>query len=386
MKLLPRLKPFFNYKESFALLNPFNKKGAIEKFEQAFAQQFENKFGTFFAHGRTGIFALLKVWNLEEAEIICPAYTCVVVPNAIVLSRNVPVFVDSKNDDWNMDLDLLEKSIGPKTRVIIATHLFGYPMNVKALEDIVNKAEKRYNQKIYVIQDVAHSYAAKWDGESVTRYGDAAIFGMNISKILSSIFGGMVICNDAQLNAALKKWRKENCIGNRGIKSVKRMLYYFAVRVAFNTRIYGLINFLERKGLLDSFVKYYDEESIEFPKDWNSKPTHSEAVVGLLQIEKYETAIKQRRKKAYDWKNKFGNDESIRFFNDHSGCTFSHCVALVKNREEWVEKFRKEAIQLGILIEYSVPEMKAYQKYKRTEYPNAKYFAEHTINFPNWPG
>ena len=182
MKLRPRLKPYFNSKESRAILNPFNKKGAIAKFESAFAKKFENEHATMFAHGRTALFALLNVWQLKNDEIICPAYTCVVVQNAIVLSGNTPVFVDSEENAWNMDLKLLENQINERTRAIVATHLFGYPMDVQELDKIVKRAELKYGNKIYVVQDVAHSYGAKWNGELVTKFGDASIFGMNLVK------------------------------------------------------------------------------------------------------------------------------------------------------------------------------------------------------------
>jgi len=48
--------------------------------------------------------------------------------------------------------------------------------------------------------------------------------------------------------------------------------------------------------------------------------------------------------------------------------------------------YRKKGIQLGILIEYSIPYMKAYQKYKKGEYPVSLEFSKKSINFPNWIG
>ena len=101
-KLIPRLKPNYSFSDWLAVFNIFQK-NSIEKYEQEFAKKFENNHGVMFQHGRSGIFALLRVWALKKDEVICPAYTCVVVPNAIVLSGNVPVFVDSSKDSFNMD-------------------------------------------------------------------------------------------------------------------------------------------------------------------------------------------------------------------------------------------------------------------------------------------
>ena len=54
------------------------------------------------------------------------------------------------------------------------------------------------------------------------------------------------------------------------------------------------------------------------------------------------------------------------------GATYSHFVALVKNKKHWVDEFYKRGMQLGILIEYCIPYMPAYKKYKKSEYPGSR--------------
>jgi dTDP-4-amino-4,6-dideoxygalactose transaminase len=384
MKLLPRLKPFYTISDFLSAINIFVK-NPIEKFEKEFAKKFNNKYGVMFAHGRSGIYSLLKIWGLKNDEVICPAYTCVVVPNAIVLSGNIPVFVDCAKDSWNMDLDLLKKSITPKTKAIIATHIFGYPMDVEKLQSIVKKAEDKYGHKIYVIQDVAHSFGAKWNDRLVTEYGDAAIFGLNISKIINSIFGGMVITNDKNTFIKLLKYRNSNMKKVGVKKEIKRFIYFIAVNIAFNSYVYGFVNWLEKIGALDRFVKYYEEDKIDFPNDWDEMPSNIEARVGLNQLKKYDYIIEQKTKNAKKWIEILKNKD-IKFLPHINGSTYSHCTGLVENREKWLEEYRKKGIQLGIIIEYSIPYMKAYRKYKIGEYPVSLEYSKKSINFPNWVG
>ena len=300
MKLLPRLKPYYTAIDWLYAFN-FFKRNAVEEFEKKFAEKFKNKYGIMFQYGRTGIYALLKVWELKNVEVICPAYTCVVVPHAIVLSGNIPVFVDCAKGSWNMDLDLLEKAINENTRCIIATHLFGYPMNMDKLKDIIKKAEDKWGKKIYLIQDLAHSFGAKWKGKLLTEYGDASVFGLNISKIINSIFGGMVTTNDKVLYEKLKKWREKNTVKKGILKEIKRLLYFISVNFAFNPYIYSFVNWLERRGFLDRFVKYYEEDKIYFPNDWNEYPAEVEARVGLSQLKKYDYIVKMKIKNAKKW-------------------------------------------------------------------------------------
>ena len=138
--MIPRFKPQYDITDWVAALKPTS--GNITRYEKEFASKFGRNYGVMFSHGRTGIYALLNVWGLKEAEIICPAYTCVVVPNAIVLSGNIPVFVDCEENGFNMDLAGIRKAITHKTRVIIPTHLFGYPMDVEAVLRLPLEREK----------------------------------------------------------------------------------------------------------------------------------------------------------------------------------------------------------------------------------------------------
>lgn len=381
IRLMPRLKPNLGWKELKAALTP--SKGKVQEYEKKFANKFDCEHGVMFSHGRSGLYALLKVWELQDVEVICPAYTCVVVPHAIVLSGNVPVFVDCAEDSHNMDYSLFEDAITEKTRVVVPTHLWGYPMDVYRVQEIVKRAEEKFGHKIYVVQDAAHSYGARWNGELVTGFGDAAIFGSNISKIMTSVFGGVVTTNNKSTADKLREYREKN-FKKDSLKSFKRLVYLIAVYVAFNAYVYAFVNWLERKGFLDYFTKYFDEGKIDFPADWDVLPCELEARVGLEQLNRYNELIAIRQQNGRAILNHFKDDKSLKFVEDIEGCTYSHCVASVENREDWIEKWRKKGVQLGILIEYSVPDMPAYIKYRKGEYPLSTYYSGHMINFPVW--
>ena len=127
--MIPRLKPTLGWGELAALFTPAQT-GEIERFEQSFAKLMGQNHAIAFPYGRTGLLLLLEAFNLKEQEVICPAYTCVVVPHAIVTSGNEPVFVDSQEEDFNMNLDLVPQAITEKTGAIVATSIFGYPVDL----------------------------------------------------------------------------------------------------------------------------------------------------------------------------------------------------------------------------------------------------------------
>ena len=79
----------FDHKELAAIFS--RGQNAVEDFENKFAAKFKAKYGAAFLYGRSGLYALLKSLGLKNCEVIMPAYTCVVVANAVVYSGNIPV-------------------------------------------------------------------------------------------------------------------------------------------------------------------------------------------------------------------------------------------------------------------------------------------------------
>lgn len=379
--MIPRLKPCFGLEEIRTALS--YQKDAVTAFEESFAKTFDSRYALAFPYGRSALYALLKALSIENAEIIVPAYTCVVVPHAVVISGNIPRFVDITLKNYNMDLDLLEKAITPQTRVIVPTHLFGYPMDT----DRVNEIASRASQKILIIQDCAHSFGATFKGEFVCNQGDASIYGLEISKYISSIVGGMLTTNDGNIYERVKHYRDDHFIKPSLIKQFKKLLYLMASYITFNRAFYSFVNFLEENTtLLNKFAKYYREDRIDFPKDFNVNFGHLEARVGRVQLEKYPQIRKRRQEIAEYYDRQLQGVEGIELPPIVEGATYSHYVARVKNRREIRNRMRKKGIQLGQLIEYSIPHMEAYRKYKDGEYPNSYHCSQTTVNLPNYPG
>jgi len=374
--MISRLRPFLQFDDILAALS-FWRKRPVETFEKAFAQKFGNNYAVAFSYGRTGIEKLLNIWELKGKEIIMPAYTCVVVANAVVKSGNIPVFIDCDKNSFNMNISDIEKNINSNTGAIIATHVFGYPMDVKRLDDIV-KAQK---QKIYVIQDCAHSFGAKHNGMPVNTYGDASLFALNISKYITSIFGGMVTTDDPEIFRNLKNEQSKLNKPNLS-KAMARFLYLIAIYIGFRPSLYYFINLLERSNLLNRFVKYYDENKIDMPRDYHDTMLPIEARVGLNQLKKYDYILKKKIKLVESYARTLKSTNDFLLPPIVPGATYSHYVPIVKNRTQWINRGKEAGIQIGQLIEYSIPEMPAYAIYKKDNYPNAKYLSKHTINIP----
>jgi len=376
--MIPRLKPRLGLRELLAAFLP-PRRGEVARFESDFAAHMGQRHAVAFPYGRTGLALLLEALGVKGKEVICPAYTCVVVPHAVVASGNEPVFVDSRPDDFNMDLGLAERAIGPATAALVATSLFGYPVDLDRLGDL-----RRRHPHVAVIQDCAHSFNAEWHGRPVQRAGDAAVFGCNISKLMTSVFGGVVTTDSDALADSLRRVRDAKVRRPPWTKGLRRRLYLASVYPAFAGPVYGFVNWLERSGLLDRFTRYYDEGRIDMPADYLRGLTAVEARVGRSQLRRLGAVIAHRRRVAALYDEALRGTPGLRLPPPVPGATYSHYVARCRDREGLIAALLPRGVQLGRLIEYCIPDMPAYRERPGAlqDCPAAREMARTAVNLP----
>lgn len=374
--MIPRLKASLGWSEIKAAFSKTTKDD-VEAFEQKFAQLAEQKYAIAFPYGRTALVAILKALELQGAEVICPSYTCVVVPHAIVTSGNTPVFVDSDPVDFNMDLDLLEEAVSEKTRAVICTSIFGHPVNLDKLDEF-----KKRNPDVIIIQDCAHSFFCQWNKELVNKQGMCAFYGLNVSKIITSVFGGMVTTDDNAFSNRLRKERDDLLAPPGLFKPIKRTIYLLTISLAFTRVIYGLVNRMERYGCLDHFVKYHDPRRIDMPSDYLQAITGLEARVGKAQCQSYAEIITHRRNLAKVYLEGLGCTSNLKLPIWNPGATYSHFVVKTSKAELIHQVCLNNGIQLGKLIDYYIPNMPAYRNFKTYDAGHAKQWPGQVINLP----
>ncbi len=128
-----------------------------------------------------------------RGEIITTPFSFVATTSSIVWEGCIPVFVDIDPKSLNMDPNKIEDAITDKTEAILATHVYGNPCDVMAIEKIATK----YNLK--VIYDGAHAFGVKVKGKSIFEYGDICTCSLHATKLYHSVEGGLVITENADL-------------------------------------------------------------------------------------------------------------------------------------------------------------------------------------------
>ena len=147
-------------------------------------------------NGTIPIQIALKILG-NNSEIITTPFSYVATTAAIVWENCTPVFVDIHPDYLTIDETKIEASITPRTKAILATHVFGNPCHIEAIKTIAQK----HNLK--VIYDAAHAFGVTYQGKSIFEYGDVSTCSFHATKLFHTGEGGAIFCRDALLRDKL---------------------------------------------------------------------------------------------------------------------------------------------------------------------------------------
>jgi len=175
-----------------------------------FVRQFEDMWSEF-----TGVEHSIAVTSCTSAlhmslialgvgpgdEVIVPAFTWVATANVVELVGATTVLCDIELDDFNIDVNSIERLITDRTRAIIPVHLFGRPARMHTIVQLAT------DRNIKVIEDAACGFGSRINGKHVGGFGDTGCFSFHPRKSITTGEGGMITTNDASLAEHLRQLR-----------------------------------------------------------------------------------------------------------------------------------------------------------------------------------
>jgi perosamine synthetase len=195
----------------------------IDRFESGFAKYCGTRHAVMVSNGTVAIHLCLVARGIGLAdEVIVPNLTFVATASAVKHAGATPVLVDVDPDTYCLDPAWVEGAITPRTRAIIAVHLYGHPANMTPLREIADR------RGIALIEDAAEAHGAKWQGRPVGGLGDMATFSFYGNKVLTTGEGGCVTTNDDALAARIR------FLKDHAMSKERR---YFHPEVGFNYRM-----------------------------------------------------------------------------------------------------------------------------------------------------
>ena len=271
------------------------------------------------------------------SEIIVPANSFIASSEAVTRSGHKVVFVDIDTESYVISIEDLKKRITPKTKAIMAVHLYGHPCDM----DELAKIAKEYN--LYIIEDCAQAHGAMFNNQKVGSFGDVGCFSFFGNKVITTGEGGMCTTNDPLLN------KKINILRDHGMSVEKR---YWHDIVGFNYRI-----------------------------------TNLQAAIGVAQLERIE-CIHKNRKEYEDFYREVFSEKNYTFQSDLSDrrritWLVSFLVDKDTNREEYISNLKEKGIDARPFF-YLLSDMDIYKKYCHKSTPVAKKISTLGLNLPTY--
>ncbi len=146
----------------------------------------------FVSSGTTALQIAIKALSLK-GEIITTPLSYIATTSSILWEECTPVFVDIDPETLNIDPRKIEAAITKDTSGIVATHVYGNPCDIEAIENLANR------HRLKVIFDAAHCFGSTYKGKSIYLYGDISTASFHATKIFHTVEGGAVITKDPDL-------------------------------------------------------------------------------------------------------------------------------------------------------------------------------------------
>lgn len=151
-------------------------------------------------NGTIAIQIALKALGIS-GEVITTPFSYVATASSVMWEGLQPVMVDIDPMSLNLDPSLIENAITDRTAAILATHVFGNPCDVDAIQKIAD----RHNLK--VVYDAAHAFGTRYGGKSVYAYGDAATASFHATKLFHTVEGGAIFTQSENDLLAVSRMR-----------------------------------------------------------------------------------------------------------------------------------------------------------------------------------
>ncbi len=292
MKPIPIYEPQLSGRETANVLDCMNSgwissRGKyVEMFEDGFCKFTNSKFATTVSNGTAALhLAFLALGIKEGDEVIVPTFTYIASINAIRYVGATPVFVDSEPQFWQADCEDITRKITPKTKAILAVHLYGHMTDMTA----INSLAKTHN--LYVIEDAAQAFGSYIKEAHAGTLSDIATFSFFANKTITTGEGGMVTTQCPKLDAKIR------LLKNHHSSLTKK---YWHDEIGYNYRMtnicaaIGVAQLEQAQSVLKkkaTIAQIYHEALSNAPvtfQNTSHEMTHSQWMVSLILDEGYD--------------------------------------------------------------------------------------------------
>jgi dTDP-4-amino-4,6-dideoxygalactose transaminase len=335
-KILPRIAEVFE-NQAFILGKE------VEKLEKDIASYCGVKYGIGCASGSDALLlALLALGVGEGDEVITTPFTFFATVSAIVRVGARPVFVDIREDTFNLDENLIEEKITDKTKAILPVHLFGQPAKMDTIMEIAHK------HSLFVLEDAAQSIGSEFSGKRAGSWGDLTAISFYPTKNLGGAGdGGMIVTDNKELAEKIRILRVHGASGK-----------YFHEYLGINSR-------------LDALQAVVLQEKLNFLESWHAG----------------------RRQNAYFYNKKIQESpvlrENIRIPQEQESVrhVYNQYSILTEKRDELQTYLKEKGV--GTAVYYPLPhhlqKVFSFLGYAKGDFPVSERISQKILSLPVYP-
>jgi perosamine synthetase len=305
----------------------------VAEFERRFSETVDSGDCVALNSGTSALhLGLLAIGIGPGDEVIVPSFTFAASANAIALTGATPIFVDIESEYFSVNPDAVEAAITPRTKAVVAVHLYGHPAQIDRLLAIC----ERHSLKL--VEDAAQAHLAGLNGKPVGSWGDVSAFSFYPTKNMTTGEGGMSVTGNPQVARTLRLLR------NQG---------------------------MERR---------YENEIVGF----NNRMTEVAAAIGLVQLDRVSKWTKARQKNA-EYLNAGISGVSTPKVAQGAEHVYHQYTILVGpgERSIYVEGLKRAGIASDVYYPTPVHRLAAYNQ--KLELPTTEDVAERCLSLPVHP-
>jgi perosamine synthetase len=314
---VPIAKPYLDELEAQAaydtILSGWVTQGPrVEEFEEKFAKYVGSKYAVAVSNCTTALHLSMVVAGIGEGdEVICPSMSYIATANSIKHCGAAPVFAEVQPINYNLVPDHTESLITEKTKAIMLVHQLGMPADIDAFRAICNK------HNILLIEDAACAIGSSYYENKIGSHSDYVCFSFHPRKVLTTGDGGMITTSNKAIHDKLKLLRQHGMSVNDRVRhNSDKVIFEEHVAVGYNYRM-----------------------------------TDIQASVGIKQLEKLDTIVKERRKIAIRYHEAFSNIDWIELPIEPDSCISnyqSYCIQLKDNSPISRNDLMQRLLDIGI--------------------------------------
>ena len=319
------------------------------EFENAFRAYIDSQFAISVNSATAALHLALNAVGVGNGdEVIIPTNTFIATAEAVVYSGAKPILCDVEENYHNIDINLIEQLITPRTKAIIPVHFGGNPCDMDEIKKIAN----HFNLKI--IEDAAHALPSSYKNKKIGTFSDAVCFSFYATKTLSTGEGGMVTTNNKKIAKKVSLQRLHGINGDSWKRYERNNDWYYEV--------------------IDLGYKY--------------NTTDIQSAMGIVQLEKLEWMRDERKMIAEKYKNAFSGKLDFIEENIKNESSWHLFVIKIGNRDELHQKLKEKGISTSVhfIPIHKHPYYKKIFSLTNEDYPVANLVFEQSLSLPIYPG